>query len=497
MILRSLYTRLALSFAAILLCFGSVLGVVSYNAARMHQQEVSQTLNRGLAAHIAGHNGLDAPSSDAAGRDGIGELFHMLMAVNPLIEVYMLDAAGRIVMHSAPEGHLQMRQVSLAPVHAFLAGERLPVVGDNPRIAGRRDVFSVAPVTRANGEPGYLYVVLAGETYTRMSQSAGLGYALTAGLWLGVAVLCCALVAGLVIFRGITRRINRLAARVEAFSPAGEARVGVRRGSDSGRDEIGRLVDSFGRMARTITRQLDELKRQDTLRRELVANVSHDLRTPLTAMHNYLETLLARADRLTPAERTDFLERAVRQSQGVARLAQQLFELARLECEEAPPQPEPFCINELLQDVGHKMQFGAAAAGVKLDIAHPRDGLMVEADIGLIERVLTNLIDNALRSTSRGGTVRLDAVRDGAAVAVSVADTGCGIATEHLPTLFSRDSPLRRRSGGDVSRGGLGLLIVHRILALHRTAIEVDSEPARGTCFRFSLPAAGACVQAA
>lgn len=496
MILRSLYTRLAMSFAAILLCFGSVLGVVSYNAARMHQQEVSQTLNRGLAQHIAAHNRLDGGTTDVEDSAGVGELFHMLMAVNPLIEVYMLDAAGRIVMHSAPAGHLQMQQVSLAPVKAFLAGERLPVVGDNPRIAGRRDVFSVAPVTRADGEPGYLYVVLAGEMYTRMSQSAGLGYALTAGLWLGVAVLCCALVAGLVIFRGITRRINRLAERVEAFTPVfGETR-GARR-TDARRDEIGRLVHSFGRMARTITRQLDELKRQDMLRRELVANVSHDLRTPLTVMHNYLETLLARADRLAPAEQADFLERAVRQSQGVARLAQQLFELARLECEEVPPQPEPFCINELLQDVGHKMQFGAAAVGVRLDIVHPRDGLKVEADIGLIERVLTNLIDNALRSTPRGGTVSLDAVPDGETVVVSVTDTGCGIAPEHLPTLFSRDSPLRRRGAGDVSRGGLGLLIVHRILALHRTAIEVESEPARGTRFRFSLTAVGRCAQAA
>ncbi|MBL8468007.1 ATP-binding protein [Methyloversatilis discipulorum] len=479
--LNSLYTRIAVSFAVIVACFGGALGALGYDAARTHQQEVSQSLSRGLAAHIAEHNRL-------AGRADVEELFHMLMAVNPQIEVYLLDADGRILMHSAPDGHPVRQQVGLAPLRAFLAGARLPILADNPRRAGRQDVFSVAPVLRAGGEPGYLYVVLAGEAYVQMSESAGLSYALSAGLWLGCAALCGALVAGLLVFRGITRRIDRLAGQVEAFLPAEAADESAR--SEGGKDEIARLQASFSRMSATIARQIEQLKEQDTLRRELVANVSHDLRTPLTALHNYLETLQVHADRLTEDARSDFLARAVRQSQGVARLAQQLFELARLECEEAPPQPEDFCINELLQDIRHKMTFAADAAGVTLDAGAAGDCLMVHADIGLIERVLTNLIDNALRCTPRGGTVRLGARRTGDGVEVDVADSGQGIAPDLLPTLFSRASPLRK-PGGDPSRGGLGLLIVHRILTLHRTAIEVDSTPGQGTRFRFLLPVAG------
>lgn len=478
--LNSLYTRIAVSFAVILACFGGALGGLGYNAARTHQQEVSQSLSRGLAAHIAEHNRL-------AGRADVEALFDMLMSVNPQIEVYLLDADGLILMHSAPDGHLLLKRVGLAPLKAFLAGARLPVFADNPRRAGRQDVFSVAPVVRASGEPGYLYVVLAGEAYVQMSESAGLSYALSAGFWLGCAVLCGALVAGLLVFRGITRRINRLAEQVESFMPAEAGCEGAQ--SDGGKDEIGRLQASFSRMSATIARQIDELKRQDTLRRELIANVSHDLRTPLTALHNYLETLQVHADRLTDDARADFLGRAVRQSQGVARLAQQLFELARLECEESPPEPEDFCINELLQDIRHKMAFAAEAAGVALDAGAAGDCLKVHADIGLIERVLTNLIDNALRSTPRGGTVRLGARQTGDTVEIDVVDSGHGIAPALLPTLFARTSPLRSH-GNDPSRGGLGLLIVHRILALHRTAIDVDSAPGRGTHFRFVLPAA-------
>jgi signal transduction histidine kinase len=488
MIFHSLYTRIAFTFAAILLCFGGVLGVVSYGAARAHQQEVTQTLSRGLATHIAEHNGLNA--SAGLERAAANELFHMLMAVNPSIEVYLLDRAGAIVMHSAPPGHVTATHVALAPIQAFLAGGRMPILGDNPRNPARKVVFSVAPIERAGVLEGYLYVVLTGEEFERMSESAGLGYALSAALWLGLAVLACALGAGLVIFHGITRRVNALAARVDAFSQTELADApGAENGND-GKDEIGRLVDAFGRMSHTISSQIDELRQQDGLRRELVANVSHDLRTPLTSMQNYLETMLAMADRLSASQRQEYLERAVRQSQGVARLVQQLFELARLECEEGVAELEPFCVSELLQDIAHKTGFAAHGKGVRLMVVQPGEPMRVVADIGLIERVITNLIDNAIRCTAPGGEVRLEAVpargTGGDMIEISVSDTGHGIANEHLAQLFERDSPLRRR--GTQSHAGLGLLIVKRILTLHGTHIVVDSTPGRGTCFRFALP---------
>jgi signal transduction histidine kinase len=490
LIFRSLYARLAVTFAAILLCFGAVLGRVSYEAARVHQQEVTQSLSRGLAAHIAAHNGLD--SAGDLDHAVLEPLFRMLMAVNPSIEVYLLDRGGVILAHAAPTGVAPNHRVSLAPIKAFLGGSRLPVAGDNPRHPGYQTIFSVAPVGPPGAEKGYLYVVLEGEAHARLSESAGFGYALTAGLWFGAAVLGCALLVGLVLFRVMTRRVNALAAQVEAFSMA-RAQGGPMPLADQDRpgDEIGRLVDAFTKMAQTISRQMTELKRQDELRRQLVANVSHDLRTPLTAMQNYLENTLALADTLTPGLRRMYLERAVRQSHGVARLARQLFELARLECEEVLPEAERFCMSELMQDIAHKMEFAARDKGVLLDIAQPGEPMCVVADIGMIERVVTNLIDNAIRCTPAGGRVGLETLLRDGRVDVVVSDTGCGIAAEYLPGLFERDSPLR--AGGARSNAGLGLLIVKRILTLHGTGIEVDSIPGVGTRFRFALAATDAC----
>lgn len=253
-------------------------------------------------------------------------------------------------------------------------------------------------------------------------------------------------------------------------------------------DEIGRLSNTFEHMADRLAAQMTELKRQDELRRELVANVSHDLRTPLTSMQNYLETLLRTGDALPAAERQQYLEVAVRQIQRVARLARQLFELARLECEETLPQPEIFSLSELLQDIAQKFALAASDKGVRLSHDANPDGVFVRGDIGMIERVIANLIDNAIRHTPAGGEIRLDAVRTEGGIEVRVRDTGVGIAAGDLPDLFKRESPLRqtsRRAGG-----GLGLQIAKRILTLHGTRMLVASEPGRGSTFRFALPPA-------
>jgi signal transduction histidine kinase len=188
---------------------------------------------------------------------------------------------------------------------------------------------------------------------------------------------------------------------------------------------------------------------------------------------------------LPVAERQQYLEVAVRQIRRVARLSQQLFELARLECEETLPQPEVFSLSELLQDIAQKFALAASDKGVRLRHDARPEGFFVRGDIGMIERVIANLIENAIRHTPAGGEIRLDAVRAEGGIEILVTDTGVGIAAADLPDLFKRDSPLRqtsRRAGG-----GLGLQIARRILALHGTQMRVASEPGRGTTFRFAL----------
>lgn len=295
--------------------------------------------------------------------------------------------------------------------------------------------------------------------------------------------LLATLAGSVVIARNLSRPLRALAGagdRVVNGDFAASALTGRS-------DELGRLADTFVRAAQ-LAGQLGELRQKDQERRELVATMSHDLRTPLAALRGFLETMQRKADTLPANEQQHFLDTALRQTEKVHRLAQELFELAKLECDDASLNPEPFNLAELLQDVAQKYRLQAEQRGLTLR-AELRPALpVVVADIGLIERLLTNLIDNALRHTPTGGTVRLDAWPADGRVAVSVADTGIGISPEYLPTLCDWDSPLARRARAD--GGGFGLIVVGKIAQLHGSRLDVDSTLGVGSEFRFDLPLA-------
>jgi signal transduction histidine kinase len=486
---RSLYRRIALTFSALILLFGGLCGGLDLVAAKNHQQEIIQRLSRGLAEHIAVHWPLT--KGGEFDEKAVSELFHMLMVVNPSIELYLLDSKGTILAYDAPPGRVRLKEVDLSPVKALLDGESLPLKGDNPRRPDRREIFSATPLERDGQTVGYLYIVLAGDEYQRLAEDVWQGHVFQSALWTGAGALFLTLAAGLGLFSLVTRRLNALTQTIATFDDTNfDGTLQLDTAIQTSPDEIGRLAATFVRMAERIATQVQQIKAQDELRRQMVANVSHDLRTPLTSMQGYLETMLRKSDQLSPDEQQQYLQVAVRQSQRVTHLAQELFELAKLECEEVQPIFEQFSVQELIQDVVQKFELTARAKRVHI-AAQLREAIpLVYADIAMIERVLTNLIDNALRHTPQGGHIELALhYKPGDKVVVRVEDSGTGIPDEHLPSLFERDSPLRnspRKHPG----GGLGLLITKRILELHGSTIEALSAQGRGAMFTFCLPTA-------
>ncbi len=482
----TLTQRLSAAFALLLLaCCGASAWLYMAANAR-YQQEVVQQLSSGLAAHIAGSRLL----MDAGGWKpaSVRALFDQLMAVNPAVEVYLLGNDGHIEADAAPAGHVKLDRVDLEPVRRFLAGDALPILGSDPRNAGARKVFSAAPIRIDGRDLGYVYVVLQGETHDALASMVSASAVLRATLWSIALVALLGLVAGLVAFALITRPLRAFTQAVRNFDGEGAAAAALYRSEDEERgDEIAVLRRTFAQMGRRITDQWRELTRQDQQRRDLVANISHDLRTPLTSLHGYLETLRLKDESLTPDERRRYLDIALGQSRKVGRLAQELFELARLESGLVQPELDTFSLPELVQDVMQKFELAAEARGQRLSTDFPRDLPSVRADLGMIERVLTNLLDNAIRHSPPGTRIQVRLGSAGRAVAVRVSDTGPGIPAELRAGLFTRASALRQpRSEG----GGLGLVIVQRILQLHRSEVRLLDEQGQGAVFRFDLPAA-------
>jgi len=488
---KSLYSRIALTFAALILLFGGLCGSLDLIAAKHHQQEIAQRLSMDLAEHIANHWPL--AKANQLDTQAISELFHMLMIVNPSIEVYLLDNNGIIKAfqpnHKRPDEHLQLQQVSLAPIQAFLEDRPLPLTGDNPRNSDLPSVFSATELRQGGSKVGYLYIILTGQDYQQLATQVWQGHVFQSAMWTGLGALLLTLLVGLGLFAAITRRLNALSCTMAAFEQmnfVGGLHI-CPKISRSG-DEIGQLACTFEHMAERISSQIQQINAQDELRREMIANVSHDLRTPLTSMQGYLETLLRKSNSLTLEEQQRYLTVAVRQSQRVSHLALELFDLVKLECEEVSPNYEHFFLQELIQDIIQKFELVAQKKQVQISISLNQDMPMVYADIAMIERVLSNLLDNALRYTPEQGNIKMELLQTANDhVIVRIVDTGDGIAEEHLEGLFERHSPLRQNPSRNQG-GGLGLLIIKRILELHGTTIEAFSKPGQGATFSFSLP---------
>jgi len=481
----TLTQRLSLVFALLLLicCGTSVL--LQVRSSKMHELEVVQGLSRDLAQHIA----RDTQLMDANGLkpDAVRELFSQLMLVNPSVEVYLLDGDGRIVGDAAPKDRVLRDRVDLAPVRQLLAGDPLPILGDDPRSLDARKVFSAAPLMVMGKPAGFLYVVLLGEAHDRFAERGATSEALSTALWsIGLIALLC-LLAGLAAFGWITRPLRRLTDSVSHFD-INAAPVALPASSvepvQPAYDEIAVLDATFKQMQNRLSEQWQTLTRQSQDRRELVANISHDLRTPLASLHGYLEVLSVKDASLTPEERRRYLGIALDQSRKVGGLAQSLLDLVRLEHGFVVPVIERFSLTDLVQDIFQKFELGAESKAVSLTPIFAPTIPGVHGDLGLIERVLTNLFDNALRHTPAGGEIRIALQPRGSFVEVTVSDSGPGIAPELREGLFLRPFNI----GGARRDGGLGLRIVHQILQLHGLRIELIDVPGQGATFRFALP---------
>lgn len=477
--------RLSLVFAVLLLACSGFSVALQVRTSTRHDQALSQQLSAGLAAHIAN----TAQLMDQAGwrPDAVRELFDKLMAVNPSVEVYLLDNDGRIVGNAAPPGHLKRETVELEPVKRLLAGAPLPVLGDDPRSTTTTKVFSAAPVQVDGRQAGYVYVILQSETRDALAARLSEDETLRTTLWATGVVALLGLLMGLLAFRLITRPLRNLTQAVRGFDANGEQAAALAKAPDGeGGDEIAVLRRAFAQMGKRIAEQWRELTRQDQQRRELVANISHDLRTPLTSLHGYLETLRLKEETLSAEERRRYLDIALDQSAKVGRLAQELFGLARLESGLIRPETEAFSLADLVQDVVQKFELAAEARGqtVAVEVAPGLPAAI--ADLAMIERALTNLIDNAIRHTPEGTSITIGLRPCSGRVEVEVADTGPGIPAELRDGLFTRASALRR--DGRRGSGGLGLVVVQRIVQLHGETVSLAEVPGKGAVFRFALP---------
>jgi signal transduction histidine kinase len=485
---RTLYSKLSLTLFVLVIVIGLLLFQLIRYSSEMYQQEVTQKLNSTLAEHIVAEELLF--KNNKINETALKNIFHMMMVINPSIELYLLDKEGAVLYYSAPDGKIKRRQVDIAPIKRFISGDRkYPMAGEDPRDSTRLKVFSAARIPRQGALQGYLYVVLGSEKFVGVAEMLRESYILRLSIWGLAAGMVIALVSGLIAFGMLTKRLQRLSGIIHRFADRGATNTSAARYPVKYKpgDEIDALGEHFNAMADKIDAQWQELEKMDRLRRELIANVSHDLRTPIANLHGYIETLLLKNKTLSDEDRKQYLEIAVANSQRLAKLVDELFELSKLDSCETVVYAEPFSIGELIQDVVQKFQLKADQMNIQLKTEFNVEAPLVYGDIGMMQRVLENLTENALRHTTENGTITIGLVPNGGEVIIRVADTGCGIPKDQLEHIFERFSRLDKSRPKSES-SGLGLAITKRIIELHGSTIAVNSQVNHGTTFSFGIP---------
>jgi len=478
-----LYVRISALFIVILFVFAAITLYISVQAANHYSQEVNQNLNHDLAAHVAVM--MDEFIQDGELNEaGLQDLVHSLMVINPSIEVYLLDPEGKILSYVAPEKVVKLEQVSLEPITVFLNKTSTRVIyGDDPRNPGEKKIFSAAELIQDNRLTGYIYIVLASQEYASAANLVRGSFIMGLSIRTIITILIGSALVGLLALWFIVKKLNRVIRSIRKFEQGDlKTRIDVKSNDDL--DQIGTVFNS---MADTIEKNIEELKGVENLRKELISNISHDLRTPISSIQGYAETLILKKKTIGKEEEEKYLGVIYKNCENLQDLVTNLFELSKLQSNQVMLNKEPFSIGELVHDVANKYRILSKKKGVSINTIVSKDIPVVEADVLLIDRVLQNLIDNAIRFCKEGDTINIELKPESASeVKITISDTGAGIPHDHLSHIFERYFKNDDRGGSS----GLGLAIVKRIIDLHESSIEVKSTVGKGTSFQFSLPVA-------
>lgn len=486
-VFSNLCARLAFSFVALFLVLGFAFLALTNWSNNRYYQETTQSLNKSLAMYIAQREPLI--NRGIINESAMKELAGLVMTVNPIVEVYLVDMNGKIITHALPKETVVRNRIAVAPIQNFLAGKiPYPISGDDPRSLTGERIFSASPVMDGKTPAGYLYVILGGQAYQTLTQSLRSSYIVQQSL-AGLAVITLfALASAILIFAVLTSPLRKLAQEMNQFEkkellqePFSKLAPTIK---DTG-DEIAYLAATFAAMRQRIRDQLEKLQETDRLRRELISNVSHDLRTPMSSMQGYLETLMR--PNITADERKNYIAIAYKHCGRLTQLIKELFELSKLDAGRIHAQCENFSLAELLQDVAQKFSLMAQKKDITITTPQSSQLFIVNADIGLIERVLENLIDNAIRYTPQGGNIRLSLEQKHEQIEVGIRDNGIGLTEEDIPHIFERYYRGQKPTEYQQESTGLGLAIVKRILELHDSTITVESQLNQGTSFKFPL----------
>lgn len=488
--LISLRARVLTIVALFGLLTAATLALVMHQAVRSYYVDLVYQQSDGFVGRVI-ETTPDLWALYESDKRGFSEYLQRVSLYSPNSGLYLLDNDGR-VLASSGEGKIfwSTYRVDLQAVRQSLALDpERPVYADDPDFLDTKCIVAAREV-KSNGRTlGWLYAVARSADLGQQMPELLRSYAIRTSVKVALLVLAITVLLTMAMLAVLTRPLVGLTRVAEQVKRSGfQQELCEELFPHCARnDEVGRLSRTFRDMFERLKLEMQRVTRTDVMRREMVASVSHDLRTPLTALMGQLETVRLKGSSLSSAEQAELVERALQNAQHMRRLTESLAELGKLDNPEFRAELEPIAIGELADDIVQRHTAGARAKGVELHAEYPDGMPLAHVDAQLIERALTNLLDNAVRVTPAGGHVTVRIATDARQTLLEVEDTGPGVAAPEHRRVFDRfyQASAHRELRGS---SGLGLAIVKRVAELHGGEVGLRSEPGRGAVFSMVLP---------
>ena len=462
---RSFYFRIAFSFVVVVVALLVAQSVIF--SVMLARPPLTGRSPNNIAAIVAADLGA------TLAQDGSVDIgVYLNREYGRLQPVYVVMKSGAIVANRTAPLPENLRRL----VEDVLAGTDFKRAGIRPRLGGPAVVM--APIQVA-GELRGMVVLPPATPPSPVARDLGRLFSLPGTALLVVA----AVIAAVFIFEPARRRLRALQEAARRLG-AGDLTA---RAPDSGRDEVADLAATFNKMAAELAARDEALRTSDRLRRQMLADVSHELKTPLTAMRGYVETLHMSDLKLDASTRERYFATLERETFRLDRIVRDLTDLARLENGVGELDVRVFSISRLFEHVVARNEQAAHARRVTIRTIVPEAADQMVGDPDRIEQVVDNLVANALRHTPEGGSIRLSARVDGGTMVLSVTDSGAGIPSEHVGHVFERFYKVDAARADGPAGSGLGLSIAKAIVERHGGTIDVTSQPGN-TVFTIRLP---------
>ncbi len=480
----TIFRRFILVISGLILVMGALFMAITYFATNYYHEASTQLLNRDVAAHIAKFT---SPfTTSGINKQKADSVFQDAMVLSPTVEVYFLDTTGKVVYFHSSEKEIKEWQVGLAPIQQYIASNGADFLkGIDPKDPDHPKIFSAAEVPGPQGSLGYIYVILDSKKSQSIIGMISGSHIMNLLAEAFVVIILLSFLFSFIYLKRTSKNYQRMINVLQRFENGDyEARFDIKPG-----DELEPVTNAFNKMANLLASSINKLTRSEQERKNFIATISHDLRTPLSIARGYTETLLLKKGTTTPDEQEHYSKLILNKIFQIEHLANQLFELSKMDAVEFRAKLEPFVLSEVVHGAIDTFQPKASAKKIGLTYSGPNNMVWIKADVALIERVVQNLVDNAIKNTPEAGTIQVSMAVDSSRASLRIENSGKPLSPDLLQWVNHVGDEIPSAAKRP-HKSGLGLMIVERVLRLHHTSLRAFTESGKNV-FCFDLPLHG------